>query len=294
LINEGILFLLGGRDVVPQNRRKTSLITLIVILVVAALLTALILAERYVTARKGQEVGPLVMENVPAWVTEALLNDIWAAAGARTFALDRDTTQRVAQTLDTVAWLDDVEVWMTDKEVRARARWRKPLARVDLKTSRFYVSADGTVLEPVSLSDLPIVTITGAPLVATPTPGQTLTVAELKAALALLALMEEMDLRAVPDRPLLTQIDHIDMTNYQGRRDSNKPHICLYAKDDTQIIWGAELGAWDKHMEARDEEKLAKLYAYYAEVGSLMGKARYIDLREPQGELPLPMDKYGL
>ncbi len=265
-----------------------------VILAGSALVAGLLLSERYVISRKEQEVGPLVLENVPAWVTEALLDKIWTAAGARTFPLRRDTAQRLARTLSGIAWLDGVEVWMTDKEVRARARWRKPLARVELQTGPCYVSADGMVLEQMPVPDLPLVTIQGVSLMGAPRVGQVLDTAELKTALALLVLMEEMDRRAVPDRPLLMQIDRIDVSNYLGRSNSNKPHICLYAKDDTQIIWGVELGAWDKYMEARDEEKLAKLYAYYAEVGTLMGKARYIDLREPQNVLPLPIDKYGL
>jgi hypothetical protein len=49
---------------------------------------------------------------------------------------------------------------------------------------------------------------------------------------------------------------------------------------------------WGQHLEATDEDKLAKLYGYYKEYGSLMGRAKYINLRDPQDKIPLPIDKY--
>ena len=42
----------------------------------------------------------------------------------------------------------------------------------------------------------------------------------------------------------------------------------------------------------RDEEKLAKLYAYYKEFGSLSADVKYINLRNPQDKMPQPIDKY--
>ncbi|GAJ08013.1 unnamed protein product, partial [marine sediment metagenome] len=68
-------------------------------------------------------------------------------------------------------------------------------------------------------------------------------------------------------------------------------HIVLYTTDDTEVIWGAELGKWQQHLEATDAEKLAKLYAYYEEYGSLLGDVKYINLRDPQDRIPLPIDK---
>jgi len=47
-------------------------------------------------------------------------------------------------------------------------------------------------------------------------------------------------------------------------------------------------------MEAKDEEKLAKLYTHYQEFGSLgaEGKVKYINLRSPQDRVYQPIDKY--
>ncbi|GAI43037.1 unnamed protein product, partial [marine sediment metagenome] len=49
---------------------------------------------------------------------------------------------------------------------------------------------------------------------------------------------------------------------------------------------------WQKYLEATDEEKLAKLYGYYKEYGSLLNAVKYINLRNPQETVPRPIDKY--
>jgi len=66
----------------------------------------------------------------------------------------------------------------------------------------------------------------------------------------------------------------------------------LYAKDNTEIIWGAEVGKWQRYLESTDEQKLANLYSYYKEYGTLLNSAKYINLRDPQDNIPLPIDKY--
>jgi hypothetical protein len=80
--------------------------------------------------------------------------------------------------------------------------------------------------------------------------------------------------------------------NYNGRKNDRRPHIILYAKDNTEITWGAELGKWQRHLESTDEQKLAKLYGYYKEYGTLSGRAKYINLRDPRDKIPLPIDRY--
>ena len=68
--------------------------------------------------------------------------------------------------------------------------------------------------------------------------------------------------------------------------------IPLLAEDNTEITWGAEVGKWQLHLESTDEQKLAKLYGYYKDYGTLSGDAKYINLRDPQDNIPLPIDKY--
>ncbi len=91
---------------------------------------------------------------------------------------------------------------------------------------------------------------------------------------------------------MLYEIDSIDVSNFEGRKAVRLPHIVLYAKDETKIIWGAEVGKWQRYLESTDEQKLAKLYSYYKEYGTLLNGAKYINLRDPQDNIPLPTDKY--
>jgi len=101
-----------------------------------------------------------------------------------------------------------------------------------------------------------------------------------------------MDRALVPDKPLLYEIDRINVSNFNGRQNKHRPHIVLYSRDNTEIMWGAEVGQWQRHLESTDEQKLAKLYSYYKEFGTLSGGVKYINLRDPRDKIPLPIDKY--
>jgi cell division septal protein FtsQ len=109
--------------------------------------------------------------------------------------------------------------------------------------------------------------------------------------MAVLNRLSLMDIAVSADKPLLRQIDRIDVANFEGRKNKREPHISLYTKDGTQIIWGAELGTWQRHLESPDDDKLAKLYTYYQQYGTLSG-VKYINLRDPQQKIYLPVDKY--
>jgi len=242
-----------------------------------------------------EKVGLLKLENPPAWVNQTLKEKIYAAARAygEDLKLDEDAAESVQQNIETlVAWLDEVKVQVTHDSIRIKGRWRKPLALVKLGFQSFYVDAELVVLDFVPMSNLPIVRIKGLSVVTkVPPPGEVWQRDALAAAIAILARLDQMDKLVTPDSPLLYEIDSIDVSNFNGRQDSRFPHIVLYAKDNTEIIWGAEIGTWQRYLEATDEQKIAKLYGYYKEYGSLRD-VKYINLRDPQDNVPLPIDKY--
>ena len=101
-----------------------------------------------------------------------------------------------------------------------------------------------------------------------------------------------MDKEITPTKPLLREIASIDMENYNGRKSRSRPHIVLFTRDNTEIQWGAELGAWQKYLESTDEQKLAKLYGYYQANNTLSAGVKYINLRDPRDNIPLPIDRY--
>ena len=254
---------------------------------------SLYFAERYVKSAKPAETGPLELVNVPEWVSSELKAKICDAAGGKTLRLDEEAAQVVAENLASVAWLNKVKIQTTHERLLIEARWRKPLALVKSGSQSFYVDAELVVLDFVPMPNLPIVRIEGlSATTKVPPLGEVWQSDDLAAAVTILAKLDQMDKSVTPDKPLLYEIDRIDVSNFNGRKNSRFPHIVLYTKDDTEIIWGAEFGTWQRYLETTDEEKLAKLYAYYQEYGSLSGGVKYINLRDPQDNISQPIDKY--
>jgi hypothetical protein len=242
-----------------------------------------------------EKAAALMLMDAPVWVNESLKKQIYAAAAPRGEFIPNEETARIVQKnlAQNSAWLDDVKVQTTHDSIQISARWRRPIALVKSGLNRFYVDSEMVVLDFVPLPNLPIVRVEGLPLILrTPPAGKVWFRDDLAAAVAILARLERMDNIVTPDKPLLYEIATIDLGNFKGRTNSQFPHIVLYTKDNTEIIWGAEIGAWQQYLESTDEQKLAKLYEYYKKRGSLSGGVKYINLKDPQDNIPLPIDKY--
>ncbi|MHC4574467.1 MAG: hypothetical protein ACYS76_10110 [Planctomycetota bacterium] len=288
----------GGRT----RRLKAVSLSVFAALVIVSLLVSVGIGfsflDRYVKANAlvSGKIGRLEMVGVPDWLNERLKEKIYAAAtgDGEDLTLDEDAAQSVWDNLARdVAWLDNIKVQTTPESIRVSALWRKPLALVTFGLWKFYIDAQLVVLDYVPISSLPIVEVTGLPRVPqNPVPGTAWQRDDLAAAIAVLDRLDRMDKLVSPDKPLLQEIDSIDVSNFEGRQSLRAPHIRLYTKDNTEIIWGAECGRWQRHLEATDEQKLARLYSYYKEYGSLQGGAKYISLRDPGEPIPLPVDKY--
>jgi len=268
---------------------------LAIVCVFAALGVGIVFLDKYV--RKTAPVRTSIaieLVAVPVWVNDQLKEKVYAAATAGGEPkLDENTAVLVQQNItQRVAWLADVRVQTTHEGLRIEGRWRKPLAVVKSGLRKSYLDDEQVVLDFVPMPNLPIVEAKGLSATKMPQPGEVWQRDDLAAAVAVLSRLDRMDELATPDKPLLREIESIDVSNFNGRKNTGQPHIVLYTKDGTQVIWGAELGMWGQHLEATDEDKLAKLYGYYKEYGSLMGRAKYINLRDPQDKIPLPIDKY--
>ena len=278
-----------------EARKQTALTAFKVVAVMcflAAAGTFLRYAEGYVRSAQPGEEGSLALLKVPAWVNWDLKARVVAAAGGNRFPLQEDTAEVVARNLASVSWLDDIEVQVTHDAVQIEARWRKPIALLERGPSKFYVDADLVILDYMPMAHLPIVEVKGVSLGLPPALGSVFDRDDLVAAVKLVVLLSRMDAEIAPRNPLLEQIASIDVSNYKGRKNHGAPHILLYSQEGTQILWGAEIGEWAKHLEAKDEQNLAKLYTYYKEHGSLGAGVRYINLRDPQDKVPQPIDRY--
>jgi hypothetical protein len=235
-------------------------------------------------------------EGAPAWVNSQLREKVMRTArgNGRNLIIDENAAGQIHKNIiENIAWLDDVKVKATFDSLYIEGRWRKPVGLIKTANQIFYIDAEQVVLDFIPMPDLTIVEITG---ISSPTKipplGQVLPGDDLAAAIKLLQKLERMDKIETSQKPLLSEIDRIDVSNYEGRKNKRLPQILLYTKDDTKIIWGAEIGKWQQHLESTDEQKMAKLYNYYKEYGTLSGHAKYINLCDPQDDIPLPIDKY--
>jgi len=276
---------------------KSIFKVLMVVCVICGIVIGLILLEKYVkeTVPPPEGTFDLELAGVPTWVNDQLQQKVLNAARAnKDLRLDKDTAPSVQRNIEElIGWLDEVKVWRTHNCLHIEGRWRKPIAIVKSGQLKFYVDAEQVVLDFVDMQNLPIVEIKGLSSVTKmPPPGKVWQCDDLAAAITILARLDQMDKTLTPEKPLLYELDRIDVSNFNGRKNSRNPHIVLYAKDNTEIIWGAEVGKWHQYLESTDEQKLGKLYGYYKEYGTLSGGVKYINLRDPQDNIPLPIDKY--
>jgi len=270
---------------------------LAVVCVLCGIVIGLMFLEKYVkeTIPARQGAGDLELADVPLWVSDQLKEKVYTIATADGSSLGLDdaalSVQRNIEEL--MPWLYEVKVRATHNILRVEATWRKPVALVKSGLIKFYVDAEQVVLDYMEMPDLPIVEIKGLPLITKIPPlGEVWQRDDLAAAIRILDRLDDMDKSLTPDKPLLREIDCIDVSNFNGRHNSRQAHIILYTKDNTEIIWGAEVEKWQQHLESTDEQKLAKLYVYYKENGTLSGAAKFINLRDPRDNIPLPIDKY--
>jgi hypothetical protein len=245
-----------------------------------------------------KQATPLKLMDVPPWVNEPLQTKIYSAAALKGNLIPDEESARIVRNnlVRKVSWLHEVRVQTTHDSIQVSGKWRRPLVMVRSSMNKFYVDSDMVVLDYVPLPNLHIVRIEGLPLIIkTPQSGRVWNRDDVAAAVAILTNLRRMDKIVTPAKPLLYDIASIDMSNFKGRENTRFPHIIFYTKDNTEIIWGAEVGEWQKHLESTDEQKLAKLYEYYKKHGSLLGGVtgvKYINLCDPQDNIPLPVDKY--
>jgi len=280
---------------------RNTLNIFIVIILGVGLTVGFIYLDRFVKTNYhfGSQSLGLEIVNVPDWVSPELERKIADAAkkGEHNFVLNETTARIIGENLRPLAWLDNVQVSVGGKAIVVKADYRKPVAMVASHDASYYLDAQAVVLDYVPLSKLTIVEITGVPAynLSSRSVGEKWQSDDVAAGLEIIQLLDKMDRQVEPDKPLLAEIKSIDMSNFNGRRSVAQPHIVFYAKDGTEIRWGARIGQWHKNLEAKDEEKLALLYNTYKEYGTIQiraaQKGSFIDLTKQQN-LSLPIDRY--
>ncbi len=271
--------------------------TIALLCVLAGIGVGFVYLEQYVRDQKniGATIANVELIGAPEWVNAELEKKVLAAVRAHgeDLRIDEEVAESVyCNITELVPWIHDVRIQTTHDTVTVAGLWRRPLAALKVGRSQFYIDKDRVLLDYIPIPDLPIVEITGLNAAHAPAPGQTWQRDDLAAALDILTRLDMMDNAVTPEKPLLRELTRIDVSNFAGRKDPRKRHITLYARGDTEIIWGAEFGTSQRYMEVSDDEKLARLYSYYKNNGSLLTTVKYINLCDPQGNVPQPIDRF--
>ena len=289
---------------------RATLTIIGVLCAVAVIAIGFVYLEKYAVnvSPTSYRVGNLELINYPDWISNELLEKIADTAGGDGFMLNEESAKAVAQNLAYLPWLYDVQVQTTDKTLQIRAKYRKPAALVKLSRLESYYLARCAqddplynsdykgviVLDVVDMNKLAIVEITGFSTRKLGQAGSVCNEEDIVSAVELLAALGRMDGVSTPEKPLLLEIQSVDVKNFGGRKNLREPHVILWAKDRTKIIWGAAFGQSQKYLEATEKEKVAALYTEYKENDTVQYLSKSIgqgiDLRHPKRIFPRPTD----
>ena len=251
----------------------------------------LIYMDRHVKATipAKEAFGPLAYVKLPVWVNQEWKDSIYKVVGDGPFPLNEGSAKKIAQKLETISWLSNVKTLVTPEYIRIEPDYRRPVGLVDLgKNKKYYLDAQMVVLDYIPLDTLPLIEIKGtaSPPRSIPVPGATWAAEDTQAAVELLDMLYKMDVhfqqKELIQKPLLDEIESIDVSNFAARKNNKHPHIVLNVKDGTtKINWGAAWGQASRYLEQDEKEKLASLYEHFRTYNnSLQGTAKWIELRQ--------------
>jgi hypothetical protein len=288
----------------PSDKKSNAQVNVIAVLKVFAIAVVLVaigfgfvVLERYVkTAPNVQHRVTKLKIDKPFWVSPELMDRIKevikssSQSHGEDFLVDDKLTFSIAKSLTKVAWLYDLNIHIDGDSLVISAKWRKPIAVFQAGEHERYISSDFVVLEYIPVKGLPLIDLKGFQAKKFPEIGEVWEREDVAAAVELIKVLEKMDQRMCPDNPLLFQVSAIDIGNFNCRQSSRMPQIILFAKDGTNINWGAPVGSAQRYIEAPENEKLAMLYDFYKVNGKLeLDGYKYIELRIPQKNVPSPV-----
>ncbi|NLW84096.1 MAG: hypothetical protein GXY41_06810 [Phycisphaerae bacterium] len=261
-------------------------------LLAAGLTAGFMVMERYVKTLPQVEshAGPLKLLDPPAWLGAAWTEQIVQAVGGRRFVLDEDAARTVAERLTTIAWLDDIHVQATPTALEISAQYRRPVVSARVGGRTWYVDEKMIAFEALPVTAIAVPAVVGFSARSAPPAGTIWLAEDIKAAMDLVNVLTQMDNLQMMTaeepitKPLLDEIESVDVANFAGRKSTSQPHLTLNVKDgSTKVNWGAALGQAGRNMEADEKEKITMLYQFYVEnKHTLQSTVRFIELRQPQ------------
>lgn len=246
----------------------------------AALGAAWHFGEGYLKQHVGERrlVQPhVVLDNLPGWVSPALADQLYIAAGSALSGnpLDQRSLAAVAESLEANPWVEQVYRVARGNagQVVVFAQYRQPVAVVETSQGYHLVDPTGRKLPGVykygQLKALSLPVITGvassAPADGQPWPGH-----DVAAGLSLITYLA--------GQPFSDQIAAVDVTNHDGRRDRARPHLYLVTRNGA-VRWGRAPGEpHERVYEPDPQKKLRHLLAVQQKFGSIDAGGNIVDV----------------
>ncbi|MEN8128402.1 MAG: hypothetical protein ABFR90_11465 [Planctomycetota bacterium] len=289
---------------------KITLTIVLLAVLIGGGAVVLIYMDKYVKTAAESEVpeGFIVFKNPPIWLNQEWKDSIEDILGSTTFPLNEGSAYKVSQKLAPVAWFKNVKVQTKPDHIAVYAEYRRPVGVVGSQKNKVYVGDDMVIMNYIPMTAVPVIEIKGASS-KTPEPGQMWFAEDAKVAVELLEQLYKADLyfqqekerrkndraelssEKMPDKPLLNEIESIDVSNFAARKSKSpqKPQIFLNVKGGAKVYWGAPWGQATVHFEADEKDKLTRLYQFFTDHGNTLGgTAKYIELRWLENSIPRP------
>ncbi len=236
---------------------------------------------RYDICAEHQSSVPLRLVDKPDWVNQALLKRINTTAkmSLERLPFEPATAKMVARNLHShLKWLTNITVKTTHNAIEVRADYRRPIAKLQTDDGIYYVDENMVALDYIPINNISIVEITGFKNRQKPIPGELWREDDIAAGVKLIRMLQAMDTHQ--PKKLIYHIESVDVSNY-NKRGASVSQLVIKTVNGPDILWGAEPGQAEANMERSEEEKLMSLYQLFRTKGTLQGKYRYIDLRDP-------------
>lgn len=253
---------------------------------------AFVSMRQHVLADLAHPAAPplLVLKNRPAWMSQALAEQIISSARPKTAksALDHELVAEVGKTLEHSAWVRQVKQVKrvygksAGDTVEVDCEFRAPIALVAARNEYTLVDGEGfrlpekfgpstlprILLGPDGKMNLRIVEgVAAAPPVFD---GQKWAGDDLAAALDMVKLLY--------GRPFTEEIERINVANFKGRKNPRDAQIVLLTKYRSEVRWGEPVKL-SFYAELPPIQKLERLELICQKYGRVDGGHSWVDIR---------------
>lgn len=239
----------------------------------------------------------LVLKNRPAWMSEALAEQIIKSARPKSpkSALDHDLVAEVGQILEHNAWVREVKQVrrMYGKSagdtVEVDCEFRAPIAVVASRNEFILVDGEGVRLpEKYGASILPRILVgpdgkmnlrilEGVAAMPPYVDGQKWVGEDLAAGLDMAKLLY--------GRPFTEEIERINVANFKGRKSPRDAQIVLITKYRSEVRWGEPIKL-PFYAELPPVQKLERLGLICQKYGRVDGGHSWVDIRLDKATYP--------